>query len=364
MSFRTCRLKDRPPDEGGRFYYTMENSGLLHTTEAGGSLRNIIMGRRRVRNRAGAIEKRRNNWPSGVFSENQTGLGHVPYCPQQQSALPAQRREDTTMTRRTRFFVTHTLAFLMAVLILLTYTHPVWALSNRDLKRRYRVTSNWNYNTTQNSLRSCDTIREAVRLINRQKASVRGQYFVYDAWQRKVVWPTLTSPRQRVDKSVAWLKAIANDNRHRYSMHGESWTNNTDLYQRRDGRYMQRWGIFGNYSCSTLAAMAFELTGFENIRTLCARGGYRMWDHGNRRGYNSTALAATLRRSTRFTEVTRTYRRRGRRALTSGALLLTRGMGHVGVYVGGGWTAEACGSGIVLTRFRQSRWAYAYNPVC
>ena len=147
-------------------------------------------------------------------------------------------------------------------------------------------------------------------------------------------------------------------------MHGESWTNNTDLYQRRDGRYMQRWGIFGNYSCSTLAAMAFELTGFENIRTLCARGGYRMWDHGNRRGYNSTALAATLRRSTRFTEVTRTYRRRGRRALTSGALLLTRGMGHVGVYVGGGWTAEACGSGIVLTRFRQSRWAYAYNPVC
>ena len=43
MRFRTCRLKDRPPDEGGRFYYTMENSGLLHTTEAGGSLRNIIV---------------------------------------------------------------------------------------------------------------------------------------------------------------------------------------------------------------------------------------------------------------------------------------------------------------------------------
>ncbi|MDO4620984.1 MAG: NlpC/P60 family protein [Lachnospiraceae bacterium] len=225
---------------------------------------------------------------------------------------------------------------------------------------RYWVTSNYFYNTTQNTLGYYKTLDAAKKAINAKPSSTRAQWFVYDRTAKKVVYPAATTKAKKIQRAVAWAKAIANDNKHGYDRTGEWLANNLDLSNSGNLRF----GRYGNYSCSPLVEMAFELSGYINLRSVVKKKSIRMSaDFGKKIGLNSTSLAKALLASGSFTEVTTSFKKSGVSALKPGDIVLQTNERHCGLYVGNGMVAEARGKskGIVVNPFR-TVWGRVFRP--
>ena len=200
--------------------------------------------------------------------------------------------------------------------------------------KRYLVTSNWNYTNEYNVLRSFAKLANAKRAIQRQSASIRAEWYIVDTESGKqVVYPQLNNNREKIRQAVAWAKAITADNRHGYDCGGERMRRNTRLP-------FKRWGKKGDYSCSTLVIMAYELAGFENLRALAAKKKLTCTIEGKTvLGLNSSNLAKACKLSVRFRAVTTAYKKKGQKALRAGDVLIRDG--HVAMYVGGGKMVQA-----------------------
>ncbi|MDO4647062.1 MAG: hypothetical protein Q4B26_00330 [Eubacteriales bacterium] len=225
---------------------------------------------------------------------------------------------------------------------------------------RYWVTSNHFYHTTQNTLGHYKTIDAAKQAISKVASSTRDEWYVYDRTAKKMVYPVLTTNKQKIDFLVKWVKAIANDNKHVYSSVGELFADNMTLST--TAPLPARWGVYGNYSCSTLIEIGFEISGYTNLREICRKNNLRMNAYfGRRVGYNSTTMVKAMQLSRKFKEVTATYRSKGYGSLKPGDILFTSGEGHVAIYVGNNRCVEAVGSGIV-TSTCGSRWGRVMRP--
>ncbi|MDO4475555.1 MAG: NlpC/P60 family protein [Lachnospiraceae bacterium] len=199
--------------------------------------------------------------------------------------------------------------------------------------KRYLVSCNGNYKNQENTLGKYQTLEQAIKAVNKQKKKTRAQWYVYDlANGRKRVWPELKSSQEQVNRAVAWAKAVAEDPRHGYSCYGEKMEGS--LKSKWD-----RWGRYGDYSCSTLIVTAYELTGFADLRKTAAKHRLRILQTG-REGLNSTCMAAALKKSGRFKNVTKKVRAaKGTKNLKPGDVLVQTY--HVAMYIGNGKIVEA-----------------------
>lgn len=192
------------------------------------------------------------------------------------------------------------------------------------------VSSNGHYKNKYNVLNTYETLPAAINAINKQKASTRGQWYVYDLQDgRKRVWPALATKQEQVNKAVAWAKSIAADSKHGYSCYGE-------LYKGSNDNKWDRWGKYGEYSCSTLIVTAYELAGFADLRSVAAKTKLKILQSG-RVGINSTCMASALKKSGRFTNITKKVK--GMKSLKPGDVLVQTY--HVAMYIGGGKIVEA-----------------------
>ena len=202
---------------------------------------------------------------------------------------------------------------------------------------RYAVSSTPYHLNQYNLLGYYGTLAQAKKAIASQSAATRDQWFVYDrADGMKVVYPDLSTRSKRVAKLVAWAMAISEDRRHGYSCVGEDSDNSVDIR-------LERWGLYGDYSCSTFASMAYELAGIVNLREVtkanhlvCRANGGTYQD-----SLNCTSIVQACRLSGKLVEVTDQFSRQGNSALQPGDLLVTGRQRHVAIYIGGGRVAEA-----------------------
>ena len=246
---------------------------------------------------------------------------------------------------------------------------------------RYIVTCNWYYDNTDNVIGRYTSRESAIAAIKRQPAATRGQWYVYDASKGDVVYPLKMKTRSgQIEKAVDWARAIARDSRHGYSCAGELSGENLHLVS-------GRWGRHGDYSCSTLVVMAYELTGFAKIRLAATRnistfvqlkGKHRGGEKF--RGISSVNLGEILLATTRFKEITAPFRRIGVSYLEAGDVLIPVSRSHVMMYIGRGKCVEGrtneqgieyldnpkpgdqSGSEITITNYR-SDFYRVYRPI-
>lgn len=210
-----------------------------------------------------------------------------------------------------------------------------FAKSGTMTTKRYIVTCNYHYDNKVNTLGKYSTLKNAKQKISRQSSLTRGQWYIYDCVTKKVVWPDLSTTQKKVKKAISWLKAVARDSRHGYSCEGEN--TNTNLKT-----HWGRWGARGDYSCSTLAATAYELTGLTSLRKVAGEKKLKMTAlRRTYTGYNSTTTGRSCLKSKHFKDVTSKLRKYGRSGLKAGDILVGAGGRHVGVYVGDGRIVEA-----------------------
>ena len=242
------------------------------------------------------------------------------------------------------------MTFLLAFIVLTVMPVSAARKKTSGKKKRYLVTCNYHYDNKYNNLASYGSINEAKKKIRKQDPKTRGEWFIYDRLEKKVVWPELSTTRKKISKAIAWTKAVANDSRHGYSCQGESKRSNLQLH-------WGRWGKKGDYSCSTLVAVAYELSGLADMRTVCKKSGIRMTSQKKHlTGLNSTSIGKAAVKTKHFRDITGRLKKQGKKALKAGDLLVTRSRSHVGMYVGKGWIAEA--------RINEIGWEYAgYPPV-
>ena len=125
-------------------------------------------------------------------------------------------------------------------------------------------------------------------------ASLMGQEA--GAMEKKIAWPDLGTESKKIRKAVAWAEAVACDNRHGYSTEGEA---------AKDGCSLRwpRWGKKGDYSCSTVLAMAFELFDFYSMRKNAFEKGYTTSVRFLKKpfvGFSSRNVVKVLKHSTKF----------------------------------------------------------------
>ncbi|MBQ0058404.1 MAG: cell wall-binding repeat-containing protein [Lachnospiraceae bacterium] len=200
------------------------------------------------------------------------------------------------------------------------YAHrQVWPGSD---SARYSVTSNYYYDNNYNRLGKYSSYSGALAAVNSQPESIRGQWYIYDNLTEHVL-KNWASPTKRVE---AWVRAIAMDSRHGYGCIGEQTPDNYDL------KYA-RWGMYGDYSCSTYIAMAYELAGVCNMRDIAVRHQIRC-NYGVGVNFASFAWILTYANNS-FRDITGTpwY------GLQPGDILISNS--HVAMSLGSGWIAEA-----------------------
>ena len=199
---------------------------------------------------------------------------------------------------------------------------------------RYIVTCNWYYDNDYNVIGRYTSRESAIAAIKRQPAATRGQWYVYDAAKGEVVYPLKVKTRSgQIEKAVDWARAVAKDNRHGYSCAGELSGQNLHLVS-------GRWGRYGDYSCSTLVVMAYELAGFAKLRLAATRNS-SMFVQLNRkirggekfRGISSVNLGEVLLATKRFKEITAPFRRNGVSYLEVGDVLIPVSRSHVMIYI-------------------------------
>lgn len=240
----------------------------------------------------------------------------------------------------------------------------------RDSNKRvtYVVTCNGHYFNSYNKLGEYSTFEKALAAV---KASpYKDEWFIYEKSSNgnKRVYPSYTTTEEKIKRIVAWAIAISKDNRHGYSCWGEP--DATGLETKWD-----RWGIYGDYSCSTLIASAYELMGIENFRTIAKTNGLKT--NFGTVGLNSTNYPQILNRSSKFKNVFLDYQAGGVNALKPGDIIGNRN--HVAMYIGNGQIVEASmnekgeeyaktipgdqnGSEIHIGKF-YGGWTYAYRAV-
>lgn len=202
----------------------------------------------------------------------------------------------------------------------------------------YLVTSNINQTSSVNILGRYETLKQAKKAVSSEPASTRGQWYIYNTENGKnvMVWPSLKSTDDRVKKAVKWAVAVSKDSRHGYSCEGEQSNDNTRTS-------LGRWGSKGDYSCSTLAATAYELAGIVNLRSI-AKNSKLTCNAGGRivkNGLNAGNFAAACTKSKKFNDITSIMKSKGCKALKAGDILVTSTGGHVVIYIGNGQIVEA-----------------------
>ncbi len=208
--------------------------------------------------------------------------------------------------------------------------------------RRYVVTCNWYYDNDYNVIGRYSSRESAIAAIKRQPAATRGQWYVYDASKGDVVYPLKVKTRSgQIEKAVDWARAIARDSRHGYSCAGELSGENLHLVS-------GRWGRYGDYSCSTLVVMAYELAGFARIRLSATRKGMIFSQvlgkpQGGRAfcGISSVNLGRVFMETGEFMDITKSFEDRGISVLKPGDVLVSKNLGHVAIYLGNNRIAEA-----------------------
>lgn len=227
----------------------------------------------------------------------------------------------------------------VAVTLLVTPSTSVFAKTKNNAKKRYIVTCNHNYDNEYNTLGKYSTVEKARAKIKKQKKAYRGQWYVYDKTTKKIVWPDLSTDKKKAKKAVSWVTAVGNDPRHGYTCEGERSTSGCDLK-------WPRWGKKGDYSCSTLVATAYELFGLFNARTYCWKHNLKIYAGGlgNVRGFSSRNFAEALRHSDKFKEITKQYRKKGKKYLQAGDIVITRPNLHTGMIISKGRIVEGAGN--------------------
>ena len=231
------------------------------------------------------------------------------------------------------------MTFLFLVLM------PETAVAGDGKDGRFIITCNWYYDNDYNVLKKCQSRQEAVGYIKKQPRSIRAEWYVYDAEADSIVYPEKVKTRSgQVLRAVDWVKAVANDSRHGYSCAGELTYRNLHLSS-------GRWGRYGDYSCSTLAVMMYELSGFAKIRASAARNLVKFIQiQGKERagaaipGISSVNLGSVLMATGRFSDVSAAYRSYGMAALKAGDILIPRNKTHVAIYTGHGLITEGRGN--------------------
>ncbi len=235
-------------------------------------------------------------------------------------------------------------------------------------KNRYVVTCNRNYTNNYNILGRYDSLASAVASINRQPSSTKGQWFVLDTSNKKVVWPDLSTAGKKISKAVAWAHAVANDPKHGYSCDGElSASGNLNI---KSGR----WGVNGDYSCSTLPMSAYDVVSFCDFKAVAKKNNIRMNGYV---GLNSFNVIKAIEKSGKFRNISSDYARLGNSALRPGDMVLTPNQGHCAIYIGSGQFVEAtCNengqeygqgrpgdqNGIEIRIKVKGGWGFAFRP--
>ena len=207
---------------------------------------------------------------------------------------------------------------------------------NPDFER-YVVRCNRHYSNNANTLGTYSSLDEAIKAIQRQPAATRGQWFVYDRTNPdKALYPEAKTSSQKVMLAVNWAKAIASDSRHGYCCIGECSDNNVDVS-------LGRWGKDGDYSCSTLVAMAYEMADIVNLRDVTSKHHLSCVANGNTysNSLNCTDFADACMKSGKFQNVTEEYKKKGTSALRPGDIMITSDKSHVAMFIGRGQLVEA-----------------------
>ncbi len=246
------------------------------------------------------------------------------------------------MSIRMKKATTLVIAFIMTAAF--TACVPVSAA-----EKRFVVTSNWMYDKNKmdnrrNILGKYNSREDAVAAIRKQPSATKAEWYIYDTKTRTVVYPikVTTSDRQaKIDKAVAWAVAISKDSRHGYSCGGELSKDNLHLIS-------SRWGRYGDYSCSTLAVMMYDLAGLTEIRktatySRCSFVQLRSKQGGGHRypGISSVNLGSVLLKTKKFKDVSAAYEANGMHALKAGDIMVRGDKGHVAIYVGSGMYTQA-----------------------
>lgn len=222
--------------------------------------------------------------------------------------------------------------FIFAVIAILASFLFLFANVSADSSRtsapakRYIVTCNHHYDNQYNTLGKYASLDSAVRRIRKVSGANRGQWYVYDAMEKKIAWPDLGTESKKIRKAVAWAEAVACDNRHGYSTEGEA---------AKDGCSLRwpRWGKKGDYSCSTVLAMAFELFDFYSMRKNAFEKGYTTSVRFLKKpfvGFSSRNVVKVLKHSTKFRDISSAFRKSNcsRGILKPGDVVVTAGMNH------------------------------------
>lgn len=205
-------------------------------------------------------------------------------------------------------------------------------------EKQYIVSCNYNYTNARNTLGTYPSVQKAVEAINKQPANKRGQWYVVEKGIMNVIWPVLATRAQRIEKAVQWAKAVAADGRHGYICSGELTTSGLDTK-------WGRWGLNGDYSCSTVVEMAYELAGITNLRSICKQYKYTISIGKGRTaiGYSSKNMHKALNVSGQFINVTAQWKaaKKTKSFLEPGDILIQNGRGHAVMYIGDGKIVEA-----------------------
>lgn len=198
-----------------------------------------------------------------------------------------------------------------------------------NVNNRFVISCNGNYFNKYNVLDSYNTLDEAISRIQGNKH--RNEWYVYDRENgSKRVWPEFATKQDQVNRAVAWATAIAKDSKHGYTCNGELGASGLKTT-------CGRWGRYGDYSCSTLVTMAYELTGFTNLRSVAKK--YRLRMRNGVIGLNSNTMAQALTKSRCFKNITDKYRAKGVKYLKAGDIV--GNSGHVAMYIGRNRLVEA-----------------------
>lgn len=203
-------------------------------------------------------------------------------------------------------------------------------------RKRYVVTCNHHYDNKYNTVYKTDSVRDAKAFIGSEPAGTRGQWYVYDSRDEKIVWPDLSTNAKKLKKIVQWTVAVAKDPRHGYDCDGEKSSDNCSLK-------WKRWGKCGDYSCSTLVATPFELFGYCSFRSYASKHKLKIHYTGSsasESGYNASAVAACARGSGLFKDISAAYRAKGSSILKPGDILVNKRTDHTAIIVTKGRLAE------------------------
>ena len=196
--------------------------------------------------------------------------------------------------------------------------------------KRYVVTCNHYYDNKYNTLSKCVSVKEAVAKIKKVKKAYRGQWYVWDSREKKIVWPDLSTREKKIKKIVAWALAAGNDPRHGYDTQGEHTYTGCNLK-------WKRWGKCGDFGCSTFVAMPYELFGYFNMRTFCWKHKYTILAGplGRVRNFSAQNIVKCLKHSGKFKNVSKQFARRGVSMLKPGDIVTNSDQSHTAIIVSG-----------------------------